>query len=159
MACSVHSHHFTTIDGNDLSLSIYAGKVLLLVNTASECGFTRQYAGLQKLHERYMDNGLVVIGMPCNDFGQQEPACAIDIKKFTAEKFRVTFTLTDKISTKGAKQHSLFAQVKEELGGIALPRWNFYKYLVGRDGTLITWFTPLTGAGSSRLIRAIEKAL
>lgn len=159
MARAVYSHNFKTIEGNELSLAAYAGKVLLLVNTASECGFTGQYAGLQKLYETYRDKGLVVIGMPCNDFGKQEPACALDIKHFTEKKFSVTFPLTDKISTKGAEQHPFFAQVTEELGSIALPRWNFYKYIVGRDGNLRTWFTPLASGESARVVRAVEKAL
>ncbi len=159
MARSVHSHHFTSIDGSDFPLSAYAGQVLLLVNTASECGFTGQYAGLQKLHERYHDKGLVVIGMPCNDFGQQEPACASGIKDFTANKFNVTFPLTDKVQVKGRTPHPFFAQVREELGSLALPRWNFYKYVAGRDGMLRAWFTPFAGAESSRVVRAIEKAL
>lgn len=159
MARSVHSHHFTDINGNDLSLSAYQGKVLLLVNTASQCGFTGQYAGLQKLYETYQDKGLVVIGMPCNDFGQQEPACALDIKHFTAKKFSVTFPLTGKVHVKGATPHPFFVQVKKELGSIALPRWNFYKYVVGRDGYIKTWFTPLASAKSSRVVRAVEQEL
>lgn len=159
MARSIYNLHFPSIDGNNLPLSAYAGKALLLVNTASQCGFTGQYTGLQKLYEKYQDKGLVVIGMPCNDFGQQEPACALDIKNFTAEKFSVTFPLTDKVHVKGAGAHPFFVQVKEELGSIALPRWNFYKYVAGRDGTLQTWFTPLASAESARVVRAVENAL
>jgi glutathione peroxidase len=156
---STYQHIFSSIDGIPLPLAAYQGKVLLLVNTASQCGFTRQYAGLQKLYETHADRGLVVIGLPCNDFGKQEPACTADIQQFTQTRFNITFPLSDKITTKGVGAHPFFAQVKKEFGFFALPHWNFYKYIIGRDGKIITWYTPLTHPSSRKLIRAVESAL
>jgi glutathione peroxidase len=155
----VYGLSFTAIDGETLALADYKGKVLLMVNTASKCGFTKQYEGLQKLYDTYKDQGLVVIGMPCNDFGAQEPACALDIKTFTQEKFHVTFPLTDKVHIKGETPHPFFTQVNEQYGMFGSPHWNFYKYIVGRNGMLKTWFSPLTGPESTALVRVIEAEL
>lgn len=150
---------FTAVDGSPLPLSRFAGQVLLLVNTASQCGFTRQYAGLQKLHEQYRERGFSVIGLPCNDFGAQEPGCGLEIKQFAEEEFQVTFPLTDKVHAKGENTHPLFARIAEQFGVFGSPHWNFYKYVAGRDGKLKTWFSPLSGPEASSLHKVIEAEL
>lgn len=156
---TVYHHTFRDSDGDDLPLAAFAGKAMLLVNTASMCGFTGQYRGLQSLYEHFGPQGLVIIAMPCNDFGRQEPACIADVKQFTARKFSINFPLTDKVNARGREQHPFFAQVREELGGFAVPRWNFYKYVVDRSGYLTQWFSPLSGPESGKIITAVEAAL
>jgi glutathione peroxidase len=116
------------------------GGLLLVVNTASMCGFTYQYAALQRLWEAYRDRGLVVLGVPSNDFGGQEPGSAAEIKSFCEANFDVDFPLTEKVSVRGPGSHPLFAWLRAELGPDATPRWNFHKYLIGPDGrALVTW--------------------
>jgi glutathione peroxidase len=149
---------FVSIEGDALPLKNFQGKALLIVNTASLCGFTPQYKELEKVWDDYKDKGLVVIGVPSNDFGGQEPGSAAEIKAF-CESYDVSFPIADKAATKGAARHPFFGWVAAELGEGALPRWNFFKYLVGRDGTLRgAW--PSTASPSGGEIRAaIEKAL
>jgi len=145
-----------TIDGADQPLSLYRGKVALVVNTASECGFTPQYKGLQELWLQYKDRGLVVLGFPSNEFGGQEPGGAAEIKKFCELKYRVTFPMFDKVKTKGDGQSPVYAYLTRDQG---TPKWNFHKYLVGRDGQVIDSFSSITGPDAGRLRSAIEKAL
>jgi len=154
----IHDFSARTIDGTEQSLADYRGKVLLIVNVASRCGFTPQYKELEKIWAEYKDKGLVVIGVPSNDFGGQEPGSAAEIKAF-CESYDVSFPIAEKGATKGAGRHAFFKWVAAELGEGALPRWNFFKYLVGRDGTLQgAW--PSTASPTGAEIRgAIEKAL
>jgi glutathione peroxidase len=154
-AASAFDHEFEAIEGGRLPLSQWRGKVLLVVNTASFCGFTQQYDGLQKLWERYEGKGLVVLGVPSNDFGEQEPKSEGEILNFCQGAFNVTFPLTTKQPVKGADAHPFYRWAREALGADAAPRWNFHKYLVGRDGTLIAGFEPL----SAKMTSAIEAAL
>jgi len=158
-AASAYDFEFDGLDGAPLPLSQYEGKVVLAVNTASACGFTPQYEGLQALYEDYHDQGLVVLGIPSNDFGRQEPLSAEGIKDFCAVNFNITFPMTDKTVVKGQTAHPFYQWAAEELGMIAKPRWNFHKYLIGRDGKLINWFASTTAPQSSKLKKAIEKAL
>ena len=123
-----------------MPLERWKGQPLLLVNTASECGYTPQYAKLQKLWEEYRNSGLVVIGVPCNDFGGQEPGSDEEIASFCSERFAITFPLTTRQSIIGASPHPLFVAMREEYTSDILPTWNFYKYLFGRDGDLIEHF-------------------
>ena len=146
----------TTLDGREQSMSAYQGKVVLVVNTASECGFTPQYAGLEKLWQEYRERGLVVLGFPSNDFGGQEPGTAEEIRSFCDLKFHVTFPLFAKVKTKGDGQSPLFAFLTAKH---PRPRWNFYKYLVGRDGEVADYFVSVTSPDSKRLRRAVDKAL
>jgi glutathione peroxidase len=155
----VYGYAFKAIDGHLLPLEAYRGKVLLIVNTASLCGFTRQYAGLQTLYGKYRDKGLVVLGVPSNDFGRQEPGSAPEIKKFCETNFNITFPLADKVKVTGADAHPFFAQVREELGYWARPRWNFYKYLIGRDGHIVAWFSCVTAPCSGAIEKAVEAEL
>jgi len=156
---TAHAFTFDAIEGGELPLSTYAGKVVLVVNTASRCGFTPQYSALQELWTRYRNRGLVVLGVPSNDFGGQEPGTKAEIKTFCEVNFDVDFPMTDKVRVKGQDAHPFYAWAREELGGLAKPRWNFHKYLVAPDGRLIDWFSTPTSPLSERVIDAIEAAL
>jgi glutathione peroxidase len=144
------------LDGQDQPMSVYQGKVALVVNTASECGFTPQYAGLEDVWQEYRERGLVVLGFPSNDFGGQEPGSAEEIRSFCDLKFHVSFPMFAKVRTKGQDQSPVFAFLTAKH---SKPRWNFYKYLVGRDGRVLDYFVSFTKPGSPRLRKAIEKAL
>ena len=149
------------INGKDTSLKAYAGKVLLIVNVASQCGATPQYSGLESLHKEYGARGFVVLGFPCNDFGAQEPGTAAEIKQFCSTNYKVTFPLFAKVSiAAGPEQHPLFAALTGK--GSPLPgpvTWNFAKFLVGRDGKLLARFDTGTEPDDSALVKAVEKAL
>jgi len=154
-AATAHDFAFKAIEGGPLPLSRYEGKVVLVVNTASLCGFTYQYDGLQKVWERYRDRGLVVLGVPSNDFGNQEPGTAAEIKEFCEVRF-IDFPLTEKVSVRGVGAHPFYRWAEQELGRSAAPRWNFHKYLVGKDGRLIAHFPSAVEPGSAPVIEAIE---
>ena len=133
----VHEFVFRSIGGVSMPLDRWTGQPLLIVNTASECGFTPQYEKLQRLWEEFRPNGLVVIGIPCNDFGGQEPGSEEDIMEFCTTRYNVTFPMTTKQTIIGPGVHPLFVEMREEYTSEILPRWNFFKYLFGRDGTLL----------------------
>ncbi len=156
---SAYDHTFEAISGGPLPLDQYRGKVLLIVNTASFCGFTPQYEGLQSLWERYEDKGLVVIGIPSNDFGEQEPKSESEILGFCRGAFGVSFPLTSKTVVKGEDAHPFYQWAGDVLGDAAKPRWNFHKYLVDADGTLVGWFSSAVKPTSPKMIKAIEDAL
>jgi len=147
-----------SIGGGKLPTADYTGKVVLLVNTASLCGFTGQYKGLEELWRRHRDKGLVVLGVPSNDFGGQEPGSAAEIKRFCEATFDVTFPLADKQVVTGANAHPLYKWAATQTGALGTPTWNFHKILIGRDGRVIDWFTAMSGTGP-KLERAIEAAL
>ncbi|MDE0882892.1 MAG: glutathione peroxidase [Myxococcota bacterium] len=155
-----YSHEVTQIDGSVGDLSAYQGEVLLIVNTASECGLTPQFEGLQKLHETYGDQGLRVLGFPCNQFGAQEPGEASEIQSFCQRNYGVSFTMHDKVKVNGGDAHPLFVQLKEAakgaLGTQAI-KWNFGKFLVARDGSILKRFAPTKTP--LELSSAIEGAL
>lgn len=132
------------IQGNDLSLEKFKGKVMLIVNTASNCGFTKQYDGLQKLYEKYKDQGFIVLGFPCNQFGKQEPGDEGEIANFCTDTFNVTFPMMSKIEVNGEKAHPLYKFLKKEKGGILGDeiKWNFTKFLVDKEGNLVARFAP-----------------
>jgi glutathione peroxidase len=155
-ADSVHDFSLKSIDGQDLPLSSFRGKAVLLVNTASRCGFTPQYAGLESLYNQYKDRGLVVLGVPANNFGGQEPGTNEEIKSFCIRTYKVTFPMTAKVSVKGADRDPLYGYLAQAAGE---PRWNFTKYLVGRDGKVIRRFDSAVGPDSAELKTAIEAAL
>ena len=156
---SAHDFAFTSIDGKPMPLSGFAGKALLIVNTASFCGFTQQYKGLQALQDAYADKGLVVIGVPSNDFGGQEPGTAGEIKEFCEGAFGITFPLTEKVPVKGDGAHPFYAWAKATLGDKAAPGWNFHKYLVGRDGRLVASFFSGVAPDAKELTAAIDAEL
>jgi glutathione peroxidase len=147
---------FTSIDGKPMPLSDFRGRVLLVVNTASFCGFTKQYEALQALNAKYEAQGFAVIGVPSNDFGGQEPKEAGEIKEFCEGMFGVTFPLTDKNAVTGEGAHPFYKWARDELGWLNAPKWNFHKYLVGRDGRLATSFFSMTTPDSEKLVRAVE---
>ena len=153
---SLYDLKVNTLEGQPESLSAYKGKVALVVNVASECGFTPQYTGLEKLSEDYKDKGFVLLGFPSNDFGSQEPGDAKQIRSFCSTKFHVTFPMFEKVKTKGAGQAPVYALLSKNDGE---PKWNFHKYLVGKDGQVIAAFPSKVTPESPELRGAIDKAL
>ena len=148
------------IDHKATTFGAYAGKVRLVVNVASKCGFTKQYTGLEAIYEKYKDQGLVVLGFPCNQFGAQEPGTTAEIKQFCSLKYNVTFPLFDKIEVNGPKRHPLYAA----LAGKESPfpgdiTWNFTKFLIGRDGKIVKRFESKVPPESPEVTAAIEAAL
>jgi len=143
---SVYDFTATTIDGEEQSLSDYEGKVLLIVNVASKCGFTPQYAGLEELYRKHADNGLVVLGFPCDQFGHQEPGDEAEIREFCSLSYDVTFPMFAKIEVNGDGAHPLYAWLKEEQRGLLGGRikWNFTKFLVDRSGQPVNRYAPNT---------------
>jgi glutathione peroxidase len=153
---SLHDISVTTIDGQEQSLSDYKGKVLLVVNTASECGSTPQYKGLEELWRAYKDRGFAVLGFPSNDFGGQEPLDEAGIKAFCAKNYDVTFPMYAKVKTQGEGQSLVYRFLSADWGE---PKWNFHKYLVGKTGRVIKSFPTSTEPSNAALRAAIETAL
>ncbi|WKW40712.1 glutathione peroxidase [Kosakonia cowanii] len=141
-----HQHTATSLGGQPVPMADYVGKVVLVVNTASHCGFTPQYAGLETLYQKYAAQGLVVLGFPCNQFGKQEPGSADDIAQTCHINYGVSFPMFEKIEVNGAAAHPLFRYLKKALPGVLGERikWNFTKFLIGRDGKPIKRFAPFT---------------
>jgi glutathione peroxidase len=157
---SIYNIPLKDIDGQATSLKPYQGKVLLIVNVASKCGFTPQYTALEALYQKYKDQGLVVLGFPCNQFGGQEPGTDAEIKQFCTSKYSVTFPMFDKLEVNGANRHPLYVL----LAGPDSPfpgniRWNFTKFLIGRDGKIISRFDSAVKPDSAEVTKAIEAAL
>ncbi|MFM7181334.1 MAG: glutathione peroxidase [Verrucomicrobiales bacterium] len=151
---------FKTITGESTSLAAHRGKVVLVVNTASKCGLTPQYEELEKIHQRFSAKGFTVIAFPCNDFGGQEPGTAEEIQEFCSNRFKVSFPLMEKIHVKGAEQHPLYTALTGKDG--AFPgdvKWNFGKFLIGKDGKPLARFEPKQKPESPEVIAAIEQAL
>jgi len=157
---TIYEFSAKTIHGKEISLADYKGRVVLAVNTASKCGFTPQYAGLQKLYEVYRDQGLVILGFPCNQFAEQEPSSETEIASFCSLNYGVTFPLFAKVDVNGQNTHPLFIFLKDSLRGFLGSRtvkWNFTKFLVGRDGKPIKRFS--SRMPPEKLKGAIERAL
>ncbi|MBB2156212.1 glutathione peroxidase [Gluconacetobacter diazotrophicus] len=148
-----------SLDGGTIDLGALRGKPILIVNTASKCGFTPQFEGLQALWSFYRGNGLTIIGVPSNDFGNQEPGTSTEIATFCARNYSVTFPMAARSHVRGADTLPLFRWIAQQGGLMARPRWNFYKYLIGRDGRLANWFVSLTSPESRRMRVAIERAI
>lgn len=156
-ASSVHEFTMNTIDGKPAPLSAYKGKVLLFVNVASKCGYTPQYTGLQSLYAKYKDKGLVIVGVPANNFGGQEPGTNEEIATFCSRTYNVTFPIMSKVSVKGSDATPLYQYLTANNGGDV--KWNFTKFLVGKDGKPVQRFEPGVTPDSPELAMAIEKAL
>ena len=156
---SAYDFSFKAITGESLPLNEFRGKVMLVVNTASQCGFTGQYDRLQTVWNKFRDKGLVVLGIPSNDFGNQEPGQEAEIKKFCEVNFNVDFPMTTKVKVSGGDAHPFYNWAAAELGGLAKPRWNFHKYLIDTNGHLVDWFSTPTSPTSGKIITAIEKLL
>jgi glutathione peroxidase len=150
---------FVSIDGNRLALDEWRGRPVLVVNTASFCGYTPQYRDLEALWQRYRERGLVVLGVPSNDFGQQEPGSAPEIKQFCEANYAIDFPLTEKCRVIGGDAHPFYRWIAETLGEAGTPRWNFHKYLVGPDGQLAGAWPAQVTPTDGRIISEIEQML
>jgi glutathione peroxidase len=156
---SAHDFSFDSIDGGALPLAAFKGKAVLVVNTASKCGLTPQYEGLEKLYTDYKDRGLVVLGVPCNQFAGQEPGSEGEIKSFCQLEYNVDFPMTAKTDVKDAARHPFYGWAQAELGEGAAPVWNFHKILIGPKGEAIAAFGPRTDPLDPAITQAVEKAL
>jgi glutathione peroxidase len=159
---SIYDFTMKSIEGKDVPLGKYKGKVLLVVNVASQCGNTPQYEDLQALYRKYESRGLVVLGFPANNFGEQEPGTDGEIKEFCTSTYHVTFPMFSKISVKGADQHPLYRLLtsrESNPDGAGDVKWNFQKYLISREGTIIGTFAPKAKPMSEDVVAAIERAL
>ena len=148
-----------SINGDELDLSKFYGKTILLVNVASKCGFTKQYDDLQKLYEDFQDNGLVVIGVPTNQFGGQEPGTESDIKNFCETNFNITFPMTSKYEVKGDNAHPIYIWAKDTYGKSTVPKWNFHKILINKNGKIEDTFASFTGPISKKIINKLNQIL
>lgn len=156
---TLHDFSFQSIDGGQLPLTQFKGKAVLVVNVASQCGLTPQYSGLEALWRARRDQGLIVLGVPANDFGAQEPGSESEIKTFCETRFAVDFPMTAKEHVIGAEAHPLYRWIAQELGEDAAPKWNFHKYLFNKDGTIAGTFGSRTEPGDAALGAAIDEAL
>lgn len=156
---SAFDFDFQSLKGQPMPLSAFAGQPVIIVNTASKCGFTPQYKGLEEVWQQHKAKGLVVLGVPSNDFGGQEPGDSMEISQFCEINFGVDFPLTEKVHVKGSDAHPLFEWIGRQGGMLAKPRWNFYKYFIGRDGTLKTWFSSVTTPDSAKFQSAVKKLI
>ncbi len=157
---SIYDIKLKDIDGKDTTLSAYKGKVILIVNVASKCGFTKQYTGLETIYQKYKDRGFVVLGFPCNQFGGQEPGSNEEIRQFCSSKFNVTFPLFDKLEVNGEKRHSLYdALVGKDSPFPGDIKWNFTKFLIGKDGKILKRFESSVTPESPGVTEAIDAAI
>ena len=156
---SAYDFSFETLQGKPYPLKDLTGHPLLVVNTASKCGFTPQYQGLEAVWREFKDAGLVVIGVPSNDFGKQEPGTAEEISSFCEMNYGVDFPMMSKVHVKGSEAHPFFQWVAVQGGMLSRPRWNFFKYLIDRQGTLQEWYASITKPESEKIRSAIEKML
>ena len=148
-----------SINGEELDLSSFKGKTILLVNVASKCGFTNQYDDLQKLYDDFKNKGLIVIGIPTNQFGGQEPGSEKEIKNFCETNFNITFPMTSKYEVKGANAHPIYIWAKDTFGKSTVPKWNFHKILINKDGKIEDTFASFTGPLSNKVVKKIEQIL
>lgn len=153
---SLHDFKINSLEGKPVNLADYKGKVVLVVNVASKCGLTPQYAGLEKLYETYKDKGFVILGFPCNDFNGQEPGTPEEILTFCSGKYNVTFPMFEKVSVKGANVSPVYQFLET---GYSAPEWNFHKYLIGKDGKVIDSFASRMTPQDPKITAAIEAAL
>ena len=158
-AMTAHDFTFTSIDGPALPMKAWAGRPVLVVNTASFCGYTPQYEGLEKLWKQYKDKGLVIVGVPANNFGGQEPGSNAEIQKFCTAKYDVDFPMAAKVDVIGGSAHPFYKWARQTLGASKAPEWNFHKYLVNANGELVAAFPSAVEPESKQLKNAIEKEL
>ena len=155
----IYDLSFISIDGKKISLDKFKNKPLIIVNTASLCGFTNQYEDLENLYNKFKAKGLTIIGIPSNDFGNQELSSNQKVKEFCEIKFNITFPLTAITKVKGRNRHPFFNWIYEKGGTLSTPKWNFYKYLINKDGELSTWFSSVTKPTSGKFLNALKKIL
>ena len=150
---------FSDLDGSTLNLSEFKNKVIVVINVASQCGFTKQYEDMQKIWEKYQARGVIMLGIPSNDFGNQEPGSNQEIKNFCEAKFGISFPMTEKVSVKGESAHPFYKWAKENHGKSAVPKWNFHKIIIGKNGKIVDTFASITNPSSKKFVEALEKAL
>ena len=150
---------FKDLDGSTLNLSEYKGKVVVVVNVASQCGFTNQYEDMQNVWEQYQSRGIVMLGVPSNDFGKQEPGSNEDIKNFCEAKFGITFPMTEKVSVKGTDAHPFYIWAEKNHGKSAVPKWNFHKIIINKECKIEKTFSSMTNPSSKKFIEVIENLL
>ena len=148
-----------SIDGDELNITKMSGKTILLVNVASNCGFTKQYDELQKLYDEYKNRGLIVIGVPSNQFGGQEPGTESEIKDFCETNFNITFPITSKYDVKGSNAHPIYLWAKETFGKSAVPKWNFHKILINKEGKVEDTYLSFTNPLSNKITKKLEEIL
>lgn len=153
---NAYNFSFVDIDGKPVNLADYKGKVLMIVNTASQCKFTPQYAQLEQLYERFHDQGLEIIAVPSNDFGQQEPGSSQQIKDFIDKNYRLTFLVTEKYQVTGKDAHPFYKWAETQVTFLGTPMWNFHKYIIDKEGNLQYWFASTTDPTSSDVVKAIK---
>jgi glutathione peroxidase len=150
---------FNDIDGTPLKLSEYKGKIIVVINVASQCGFTSQYEDMQNIWEKYQSKGIIILGVPSNDFGGQEPGSNSEIKTFCEAKFGISFPITEKVNVKGSEAHPFYKWAKDNHGKSAVPKWNFHKIIIDKSGKVNETFSSITNPSSKKFIKAIEKLI
>ena len=150
---------FNDLDGSAIKLSEYKNKIIVVVNVASQCGFTNQYEDMQKIWEKYQERGMVMLGIPSNDFGNQEPGNNNEIKNFCEAKFGITFPMTEKVTVKGENAHPFYKWAEKNFGKSAVPKWNFHKIIIDKEGKVHDTFASITNPSSKRFISVLEKTL
>ena len=151
-----YDFQFRDLDGSPLRLSEYKGKIIVAVNVASQCGFTKQYEEMQDIWEKYEAKGIIMLGIPSNDFGNQEPGTNNEIKNFCEAKFGITFPITEKIVVKGDDAHPFYKWAKENHGKAAIPKWNFHKIIIGKNGKIYDTFASITNPTSKKFVKTLE---
>ena len=154
-----YDFQFKNLDGDPLNLSDYKGKVIVAINVASQCGFTRQYEDMQNIWEKYQSKGIIILGIPSNDFGKQEPGNNKDIKNFCESKFGISFPMTEKVSVKGSNAHPFYIWAKKNHGMSAIPKWNFHKIIINREGKVDQTFSSITKPSSEKFIKVLENLI
>ena len=155
---NAYDYEFKSIDGDKIKLSDYKGKVIVVVNVASRCGYTPQYEGLQSLWSNYKNKDLIVLGVPTNNF-RQEPGSNKEIKDFCETNFGITFPMTEKISVIGNNSHPFYKWAKEDYGIGAIPKWNFHKIIIGKEGKIVDTFSSITKPSSKKFLKVIEELI
>ena len=150
---------FKDLDGSTLNLSEYKDKIIVVINVASQCGFTNQYEDMQNIWEKYQSKGIVIVGVPSNDFGKQEPGSNNDIKNFCEAKFGISFPMTEKVSVKGLNAHPFYIWARENHGKTAIPKWIFHKIIIDKNGKVAETFSSITNPSSKKFISALEKLI
>jgi len=150
---------FKDLDGSTISLSEYKAKIIVVVNVASQCGFTNQYEDMQKVWEKYQKKGVIILGVPSNDFGNQEPGNNKEIKDFCEAKFGISFPMTEKVSVKGSEAHPFYIWARENHGRSAIPKWNFHKIIIDKNGKIAETFASITNPSSQKFIKALDKLI
>ena len=154
-----YDFNFNDLDGSKLQLSNFKNNVIVVVNVASQCGFTSQYEDMQKIWEKYQSKGIVILGVPSNDFGKQEPGSNEEIKNFCEAKFGISFPMTEKVMVKGPEAHPFYVWARENHGKSAIPKWNFHKIIIDKEGKINETFTSITNPSSKKFIKALEKLI